>query len=118
GTEDYMFYETLPVFEKVMYRLKITGKTNEVSYSRILSFQNKVATNSNLKLIGNPVNDQLTLNYMASADKMIDIRIYDMTGRVIVSNKANSYKGENMINLPLASNTRPGMYTVEVSNGT
>jgi len=118
GTEDYMFYETLPVFEKVMYRLKITGKTNEVSYSRILSFQNKVATNSNLKLIGNPVNDQLTLNYMASADKMIDIRIYDMTGRVIVSNKATSYKGENMINLPLASNTRPGMYTVEVSNGT
>lgn len=118
GTEDYMFYETLPVFEKVMYRLKITNKANEVSYSKILTFQNKIMITDNLKIIGNPAKDQITLNYTASVDKMIDIRIYDLTGRMIMNKKVNSAKGNNVISLPLASNMIASMYTVEVNNGT
>lgn len=118
GIEDYMFYETIPTYEKVMYRLKITSKTNEVSYSRILIFQNKITTVNNLKIMGNPVQDQLVLNYSASADKMIDIRIHDITGRTIMNRKLNSFKGDNMISIPLSTNMRSGMYTVDVSNGT
>lgn len=117
GVEDYMFYETVPAFERVMYRLRITSKTNEVSYSKILTFQNKITTGNNLKIIGNPVNDQLTFNYTTSNDKVIDIRIYDMTGRVIMNNKMNSYKGDNMISFPLAANMQTSMYTIEVING-
>jgi hypothetical protein len=117
GTEDYMFYETLNSFEKVMYRIKITSKSNEVSYSRILTFQNKITTNNNLKLMGNPVYDQLTLSYTANIDRMIDVRIYDMTGKVIMANKVNSYKGDNMISFSLASTMKPSIYTVEVNNG-
>jgi hypothetical protein len=118
GVEDYMFYETIPVFEKVMYRLRITGKTNEISYSRILTFQNKVTTSNNLKIIGNPVSDQLTFNYMAIADNVIDVRIYDMTGKLIIHNKVNSFKGDNMISFPLTSNMQTSMYALEVTNGT
>ena len=118
GVEDYLFYETIPVFEKVMYRLRMTSKTNEISYSKILTFQNKITTTNHLKIIGNPVNDQLTLNYTTGSDKMIDIRIYDMTGRVIMSNKMNSFKGDNMISFPLVSNMKKSMYTIEVINGT
>jgi hypothetical protein len=118
GVEDYMFYETIPTFEKVMYRLKITSKSNEVSYSRILTFQNKISTGNHLKIIGNPVTDQLVLSYTAAIDKMIDIKIYDMTGRLIMTNKTNSFKGDNMISFPLASNMKTSMYTIEVNNGT
>jgi hypothetical protein len=118
GVEDYMFYETIPVFEKVMYRLRITGKTNEISYSRILTLQNKVTTINNLKIIGNPVSDQLTFNYMAIADNVIDVRIYDMTGKLIIHNKVNSFKGDNMISFPLTSNMQTSMYALEVTNGT
>ena len=118
GTEDYMFYETLPVFEKAMYRLKIITKTNEISYSKILTFQNKITTNNNLKIIGNPVKDQLILNYTAGNDNTINIRIFDMTGRVIMSNKVNSFKGDNMISFSLASNIKASIYTVEVNDGT
>ena len=117
GVEDYMFYETIPAFEKVMYRLRTTSKTNEISYSRILTFQNKVTTGNNLKIIGNPVSDQLTFSYTASMDKVINIRIYDMTGKVIISNKVNSFKGDNMFSFPLASTLQTSMYTVEVNNG-
>lgn len=118
GVEDYMFYEAIPTFEKVMYRLKITSKSNEISYSKILTFQNKNTTSADLKLIGNPVNDQLTFNYTTLSDKMIDIKIYDMTGKVIMRNKANCFKGDNMIRFSLASNMKTSVYTVQVNNGT
>ena len=42
--EDYMFYETISSFDKVMYRLKMIDKNNNVTYSKILVFQSKAAT--------------------------------------------------------------------------
>jgi hypothetical protein len=55
GIEDYMFYETINSFDKVMYRLKMTDNRKAVSFSKILVFQTKASTsNSNIKIIGNP----------------------------------------------------------------
>src|SRR5678815_3661258 len=93
GSEDYMFYETINSFDKVMYRLKMTDKRNDVSYSKIVVFQTKLITgNNNIKIIGNPVNDKLTFNYTAYVEQVIDVKIYDMSGRILMSNKINSFE--------------------------
>jgi len=115
--EDYMFYETINNFNKVMYRLKMIDKNNKVTYSKILVFQTKATTASNIKIIGNPVTDKLTFNYSSAAPQAIDIKIYDMTGKVIMNNKINSLEGNNTISFPLALNSKPNMYVLEVSNG-
>jgi hypothetical protein len=118
GIEDYMFYETINSFDKVMYRLKLIDKQNEVSYSKILVFQSKLSTNNNgIKIIGNPVNDKLIFNYTANASRVIDVKIYDMSGRMIMNNKITSLEGNNMISFPLAPAFKPSMYLVEVNNG-
>lgn len=117
GVEDYLFYETLPAFEKVMYRLKIISRTNEVGYSRILIFQSK-NNNNNLKIIGNPVIDQLTLSYTSGIDKIISIKIYDLAGKTIMCRKINSSKGENLVNFLLPSYMNPAIYVVEINTGT
>lgn len=116
-TEDYMFYETISSFEKVMYRLKMIDKNNAISYSKTLAFQTKTVTANTIKIFNNPVADQLTFTYTASASRTIDIKVYDMSGRVLMSNKINSLEGNNMISLPLASTFKPGMYLVDVNNG-
>jgi hypothetical protein len=115
--EDYMFYETISSFEKVMYRLKMIDKNNNISYSKTLAFQNKAVTTSTIKILNNPVANQLTFNYTAFASRIIDIKVYDMSGRAMMSNKVNSLEGINMISFPLASTFIPGMYLVEVNNG-
>jgi hypothetical protein len=117
--EDYLFYETISSFNKVMYRLKMISKGNEVGYSKILVFQTKLTTNqNNIKIIGNPVNDKLTFSYTASVARSIDIKIYDMSGRMMMSNKVASLEGNNMMSFPLASTLKASMYLVEVNNGT
>ena len=115
--EDYMFYETISNFTKAMYRLKMIDKNNKITYSKILVFQTKVVTNNNIKIIGNPVNDKLTFNYSSFSAQAIDVKIYDIAGRVIMSNKINSLEGSNTISFPLDSNFKPSMYVLEVSNG-
>lgn len=115
--EDYMFYETISSFEKVMYRLKMIDKNNNISYSKTLTFQTKAVITNTIKIFNNPVADQLTFTYTAFASRIIDIRVYDMSGRVLMSNKINSLEGNNMISLPLDSTFKPSMYLVEVNNG-
>lgn len=117
--ENYMFYETIGSFDKVMYRLKMIDKNGHVNYSRTLVFQNKLTTTNNtIKILGNPVTDQLTFNYTALASRVIDIKVYDMTGRTLITNKINSLEGNNMISFPLDSTFKPSMYVLEVNNGT
>jgi hypothetical protein len=116
--EDYMFYQTINAFDKVMYRLKMIDTRNVISYSRVLVFQTKPTTNNNIKIIGNPVNDKLTFSYTAAASEIVDIKIYDMSGRIIMKNKATSLEGNNMISFPLASTLKPSMYLVAINNGT
>jgi len=119
GIEDYMFYETIRSSDKVMYRLKMIDKQNDVSYSKILVFQTKLTTsNNNIKVIGNPVNDKLTFNYTAYVEQILDVRIYDMSGRTMMSNRINSLEGTNIISFPLASTLKASIYLVEVNNGT
>jgi hypothetical protein len=118
GTENYMFYETTSGTDKVMYRLKMIDKNHEVNYSRILIFQLKSTITNNIKIIGNPVNDKLTFSYTSPATQMIDVKVYDISGRVLLNKKVNSLEGSNMISLPLSSTFKAGMYVVEVNNGT
>ncbi len=117
--ENYMFYETISSFDKVMYRLKMIDKDGHISYSKTLVFQSKLTTATNsIKILGNPVNDQLTFNYTALATQAVDIKIYDMSGRIMMRNKINSLEGNNMISFPLDSTFKPSMYVIEVNNGT
>jgi hypothetical protein len=118
GTENYIFYETTSGTDKVMYRLKMIDEHQEVNYSRILIFQLKSTTTNNIKIIGNPVNDKLTFSYTSPATQMIDVIIYDISGRVLLNKKVNSMEGSNVISLPLSSTFKAGMYVVEVNNGT
>ena len=118
GTENYMFYETTSGTDKVMYRLKMIDKHHEVDYSRILIFQLKSTTTNNIKIIGNPVNDKLTFSYTSPATQIVDVKVYDISGRVLLKNKVTSMEGSNVISLPLSSTFKAGMYVVEVNNGT
>ena len=118
GTENYSFYETATGTDKVMYRLKMIDKNREVDYSRILIFQLKSSTTNNIKIIGNPVNDKLTFSYFSSSTQSLDVKIFDVSGRVVLKNKVNGMEGSNVISLPLNSTFKAGMYVVEVNNGT
>jgi len=117
GTEDYMFYETVSNFDKVFYRLKMIDNGPAANYSKTIVFQSKFQSVYAIQIIGNPVSDKLSFSYSASASQLVDVKLYDMNGRVMLNNKINSLEGYNMVSLPLSSAFKHGMYVVEVNNG-
>ncbi len=116
GTESYMFFETAST-EKVMYRLRMIDNTHDIDYSRILIFQTKSLGATDIKVYGNPVKDKLTFSYTSNETEMVDVKVYDVTGKTLMSQKVNIADGSNMLSLPLNSTFKAGMYLVEVSNG-
>ena len=117
GTENYMFYETVNTTDKVMYRLRMIDKGHDVDYSRILIFLTKSLITNDIKVYGNPVKDKLAFSFYSNATQPVQIKVYDLTGKTLMSQKVNSAEGSNMVSLPLSSTFKPGMYVVEVTNG-
>jgi hypothetical protein len=118
GTETYSYSEAANSNEKVMYRLKMIDKQQDIDFSKTLVFQNKAANSNNeIKVIGNPVIDKLTISYTTSSDKNIDVRIYDLSGRMQLSQKVKSYEGNNLFSFPQTSSFKAGMYVIEINDG-
>jgi hypothetical protein len=117
GTEDYMYYGTTNSNDKVMYRLKMFDKGQDIDYSKILVFQSKTSNTNKIKIYNNPVNDKLTFSYTSMETQTVSVKVYDLTGKVLMSQKVNSLVGSNMMSLPLNATFKPGIFVVEVTNG-
>jgi hypothetical protein len=113
-----MFYETYTGNDKVMYRLKMIDKNREIDYSKILVFSTRSTGTSEISIYGNPVKDKLTLSYLSNTNQIVDVKVYDITGKTLVSEKINSAEGNNLVSLSLNSTFKAGLYVVAVSNGT
>ena len=90
---------------------------HDIDYSRILIFQSKSLSSTDIKVYGNPVKDKLTFSYSSNATQVVNVKVYDLSGKTLMSQKVNSAEGNNMLSMQLGSTFRPGMYVVEVSNG-
>ncbi len=117
GDENYTFFETAN-YDRVMYRLKMYDKGHDIDYSRILVFQSKSISSNELKLIGNPVKDKLTFSFSSNANHPVDVKIFDMSGKMVMKQKVSSAEGNNLVSIELNSTFTTGMYVLEVSNGT
>jgi len=118
GTEEYEYYETINENEKVMYRLKMYDLGDDIDYSKILVFQNSSSSDHDIKIIGNPVNDKLTFSYTSSENQTVDIRVYDLSGRTVLRHQAHLLAGSNLLSEQLNETFKPGMYVLELSDGT
>jgi Bacterial Ig domain/Secretion system C-terminal sorting domain len=119
GNESYNYSE-VNEDAKVYYRLRMTDKSEVVSYSKILVFSSSASNNKHLNVIGNIVNDKLTFSYQSAATVKAEIRILDMNGKMISRQTLNANKGNNMASISILSSLNNGIYlavlTVENEN--
>jgi len=117
NSESYIYSDTLSSPDIIMYRLRIVSKTQHVFYSRIVLVKSKMPINYDIKIIGNPVRDQLSFNYNPKNVQQADIKIYNLCGRVVVNQKISCFAGNNFITIPFNADFPPGMYVLEINNG-
>jgi hypothetical protein len=113
--ENYTYSDTAINTEKIMYRLRILTKSLHDFYSRIILVQSKMSLNDNIRVMENPVRDKLFFNYNSTKVQEADIKIYSLTGKILVSQKISGFKGNNLITIPLSSDFAPGIYILEIN---
>lgn len=116
GTESYTYADTATGADKIMYRLRILNKSQHDFYSRIILVRAKATPDNNIRLMGNPVNDKLSFNYSSTKVQQTAIKIYSLAGKILLTQKISSVKGNNLISIPLGSGFAPGMYVLEINN--
>jgi len=116
NTENYTYADTAIGADKIMYRLRVLIRRSQNDfYSRIIFVQSKMKPDDNMRIIGNPVSDKLSFNYNSTEVRQATIKIYSLTGNILVNQKINSFKGNNLITIPLNSRFVSGMYVLEIN---
>ena len=114
GSEVYGLVDQIANGKTAYYRLKTTGKSQAVEYSRILVFSTADANDTKLSIINNPVNDKLTLKFNSTSSQQVSLAIYDMTGRKLMEKTIMSYNGSNVTSMNLPVSMKSGMYVAEL----
>jgi len=114
--ENYTYTDTAIHTDTIMYRLRILTKTQHDFYSRIILVRSKMIPDNNLRIMGNPIWDKLFLNFSSTKAQQADIKIYSLTGKILINQQISFFKGNNLITIPLSSDFAPGMYVLEISN--
>ncbi len=113
GMENYQFAEIMNT-EKVFYRLRMTDKSQVVTYSKILMFQRgSLIANNAIRIMNNPVNENLSFSIELKSSQKIDVKIIDLSGRVQMRQTVNGSLGHNYITLQLGATMRSGIYMID-----
>ena len=115
-SENYSYADTAISTDKIMYRLRILARSSQNDfYSRIILVKSKTNLDDNIRIIENPVRDKLFFNYNSVKVQEANVKIYSLTGKILINQKISSFKGNNLITIPLSSGFAPGIYVLEIN---
>ena len=68
-----------------------------------------------MSIYPNPFNNHINIDYGAQSGGQAVIRLYDMTGRQVLSKTVNTIAGNNNLKLE-TQNLKPGVYLLKIGN--
>jgi hypothetical protein len=108
----YNFTDNNPFNGASYYRLKMNGASGYVKYSAIAAVQ--VSNNKPISIYPNPVAANQTIHITNAGNEVLNIRLYDQSGRLVVNSSTNN----DIISFPsLRSGKGIFMYRVIDSKG-
>lgn len=115
GTEQYHFKEKSSE-AALYYRLKIINKNKTVDYSKTLFLKRTTATEvSSLRLLQNPVEAAIKIEYHSNIEGTSIIRLYNSIGVIVHTTKMSIHKGYNVLSID-GSRMMSGTYILEATS--
>jgi hypothetical protein len=107
---------------KVFYRLKIIDKDGLYTYSDLLPVElsaNPTGSNANaLKVYPNPAKDQLTILFNLQNAAEAELRIIDISGKIVLRNTVNNNPGNNIVFINLSVVSSGMFYVLLIADNT
>ncbi len=113
----YQFRHTLPVPGKNYYRLRITDRNGQFTYSGVAVIDAPAAALSGIRLSPNPFAGNLEFRLYSVTPQTLLVRLVNQQGKVVVQQKYSAQKGSQLFTLNHLGNLPAGLYMAEVVNG-
>ena len=118
--EEYQFSDNLSnVNGNVFYyRLKMVDIDGKSVYSNVVLIRKDEKSINGISIAPNPVvNGMANIRFTSSTSGAVELRVVDLTGKVVLRQQNQIYEGNNSISLNDLSRLQPGIYTIQVSDG-
>ncbi|HMU44872.1 MAG TPA: T9SS type A sorting domain-containing protein [Chitinophagaceae bacterium] len=109
GTAGEVFY----------YRLRMIDIDGKFTYSNVIMIRKGGTKVDGIVLSPNPVasNGSLTVRFESGLSKSVEIRVIDMSGRVVLKQYNNVQEGSNSVSIKNMSGLMPGTYVLQMNDG-
>lgn len=101
------------------YRLKMIDMNGQFKYSNVILVR-KDGTIKGIRINPNPVvsGGAATLRFEATAKGIVEFRIVDMAGRMVLKQQNNVAEGINSVQVNNLNRLQPGTYILQMNDGT
>lgn len=110
--QNYRFIDEAPLAGVNYYRLRQVDFDGRTEYHQVVSVNMGGATSS-IRILPNPVNDFTSLQLDQAFEQDTQVRIYDLTGRVVFANNWAAGQQQLDLNLSFLAN---GSYVIRIEN--
>jgi Secretion system C-terminal sorting domain len=99
------------------YRLKMLDKDGVFKYSSVLLIKKDAKALSGISVSPNPVRSGTnTVRFSSPANALIDIRVVDISGKIVLQQQNKVYEGNNSISINQVDKLPPGIYVLQMLN--
>lgn len=100
------------------YRLKMVDIDGKSKYSNVIMIRRDQQMINGISIAPNPIsNGMATVRLSASGTGTVELRVVDLTGKVVLRQQNQVYEGNNSISLNNLSRLMPGIYTLQMIDG-
>lgn len=116
GSENYS-YTDASFSGSSYYRLKVVNQDGTITYSRTISLKDAIDTKASAVSVQNPVVSSMNFSFIATTTGSYNVNVYNTAGVRISGTQMNMQKGMNATSLSVDNKVVPGIYILEITNG-
>ena len=116
GLKEYNFVHQQVLGKTAYYRLKIVDNNNNFKYSDITVIKRDKNKSLVYPVYPNPFNEKMTVTIESTANKMVELYLSDVSGKIIKRMSQSLTSGINTIELEQLTSLSPGIYILKIKN--
>lgn len=111
---NYEFTDGLPLMGTAMYRIRAVDQDGQQIYSRVVAVS-ETNNAASFLVLNNPAHDAIYLSVSSAYKGVYQYDLFSTSGQLMQSGPLN-INGVDMVTIPLAIKTAPGIYLLSIRN--
>lgn len=100
------------------YRLKMVDIDGKSKYSNVIVIRRDQQNIIGISIAPNPIsNGMTTVRFSATGNQSVELKVVDLSGRIVLRQQNQVYKGANSLSLNNLDKLSPGVYILQLNDG-